>query len=155
MDIFKKIYNVLIFMFILALLYVGLISLGAIKININDETSIYMLAIAVEILGMTFLFSRSANVIANRNARVVGYIATFVGLINLLLTALQLILKDPSSIYELSNIMSQITIFSFLIVLVYEIPQSNTAHGKFQNVFRCLTVLPDSTNPFIPILFYF
>ena len=120
MDIFKKIYNVLIFMFILALLYVGLISLGAIKININDETSIYMLAIAANIIAMTFIFSRSANVIANRNARVVGYIATFAGLINLLLTALQLILKDPSSIYELSNIMSQITIFSFLIVLVYK-----------------------------------
>ena len=121
-------------MFILSLLYIALIVLGAIDISITDKTSIYMLTIAVEILGMTFLFSRSANVISNRNARVVGYIATFVGLVNLLLTALQLILEDASSLYEISNFMSHITIFSFLIVMVYEIPQSNTAHGKFQNV---------------------
>lgn len=134
MDMFKKIYNALIVIFILSLLYIGLIALGVIDISYTDKTSIYMLAIAVDILIMTFLFSRAANVIANRNARVVGYIATFVGLINLLLTALQLILEDASALYEISNVMSHITIFSFLIVMVYEIPQSNTAHGKFQNM---------------------
>ena len=134
MDIFKKIYNALIVIFILSLLYIGLIALGALDISYTDKTSIHMLAIAIDILIMTFLFSRAANVIANRNARVVGYIATFVGLINVLLTALQLILEDASSLYEISNVMSHITIFSFLIVMVYEIPQSNTAHGKFQNM---------------------
>ena len=134
MDMFKKIYNTLIVMFILSLLYIALIVLGAIDISLTDKTSMYMLAIAIDILGMTFLFSRSANVIANRNARIVGYIATFVGLVNLLLTALQLILEDASSLYEISNFMSHITIFLFLIVMVYEIPQSNTAHGKFQNM---------------------
>ncbi len=134
MDMFKKIYNALIVIFILSLLYIGLIALGAIDISLTDKTSIYMLAIAIDIFLMTFLFSRAANVIANRNARVVGYIATFIGLINLLLTALQLILEDASALYEISNVMSHITIFSFLIVMVYEIPQSNTAHGKFQNM---------------------
>lgn len=132
MDIFKKIYTTLIFLTIIALSYLCLVSLGAIKIDITNETTMRVMTSALSILIMSVLFSRTANVIANRNARIIGYLGTFSGLINLILVALSMIITKNEIINNASNIMLYITIFIFLIVLVFEIPRSNSAHGKFQ-----------------------
>ena len=131
MDTFKKIYIALISMTLLSFLYYGLAITGVIKINLLDETSMYIFLTATYILIMSVIFSRAANVIANRKNRVVGYISTIVGLVNLLILAIYMISKNDV-INDIASVMTKINIYTLLMVLVFEIPQSNSAHGKFQ-----------------------
>ena len=140
MDTFKKIYIALIGMTLLAFLYYGLTITGVLEVNLLDETEMYIYLTATYILIMSVIFSRAANVIANRTNRVVGYISTVVGLLNLLLLAIYMISKNDV-ISDIASVMTKINIYTLLMVLVFEIPQANTAHGKFQKFVALLITI--------------
>lgn len=133
MDTFKKIYMALIGMTIISFIYFGLVITGVVNPNLADETQLYIFTTALYILIMSVIFSRAANVIANRRNRVVGYLSTVVGLVNLLLVALYMITHNDI-INNIATVMTKINIFTLLMVLVFEIPQANSMHGKFQKV---------------------
>ena len=82
MDTFQKIYKALVVMLVLAIGVLCLKDLGIIDLSTKmtssgaDTTGSIVLAIAIVFLIMSFIFSRAANVIANKNNRIVGYIVS-------------------------------------------------------------------------------
>lgn len=142
MDTFQKIYKALVVMLVLSIGVLCLNDLGIIDLSTKmtsegaDTTGSIVLAIAIVFVIMSFIFSRAANVIANKNNRVVGYIAVFISLIVLLLLAIVLIMGIETILKYIKYILIllKIVILVTLIVLVFEVPQANTGHGLFQKI---------------------
>ena len=142
MDTFQKIYKALVVMLVLSIGVLCLNDLGIIDLSTKmtsegaDTTGSIVLAIAIVFVIMSFIFSRAANVIANKNNRVVGYIAVFISLIVLLLLAIVLImgLDDILKYIKYILILLKIVVIVAAIVLVFEVPQANTSHGLFQKI---------------------
>ena len=156
MDTFKKIYRALIIMVILSIGFLCLLNLGIIKISydVNDETAIitqmYMTIISACIIVVSFVFSRAANVIANRKNTIFGYLAVFDGLLLLLLLAVMLIFKiSDSGIFKIFGFLLEVLVFLTLLVLVFEIPQANSSHGTFQKMTAILIAITFLFNAFV------
>lgn len=140
METIKKIYLAIMGMTIISLVVLCLYSIGVLNVTIEmtadgiDPTGLYAFIIAVCIAAMSFVFSRSANVIANRKTTAVGYLTVIAGLIILLILAVILIFKlnIEGNLLLLIRVLIGITIFLTVMVLVFEIPQANKSHRHFQ-----------------------
>lgn len=139
MDKFKNIYKAIIIMIIISLIVLCCYSLEF--MTLGDDTSQIVFAIAIMIFIMSILFSRAANVIANRNNTIVGFVATIIGLIVLLIFTCIIIFiytsKDITALLSIMKILPFIiylTVYIFLLIAVFEIPQANSSHRKFQNI---------------------
>ncbi len=162
METVKKIYLAIMGMTIISLVVLCLYSIGVLDktveltTNGSDPTGLYTFIIAICIAAMGFVFSRSANVIANRKTTAVGYLAVIAGLIILLILAVILIfkLKIEGNLLLLIRILIGITIFLTVMVLVFEIPQANKSHRHFQYFTAILiavtTVIYLFGNSFLP-----
>lgn len=138
MNTFKKIYTALMIMTVLCLTVMGLLLLDV--INLNGETGEIIKLIVYTITPLTFLFSKAANVIANRTNVNLGYGITFGLLVYLLLFVLQITVKIelPMIVYL---ILFVILAYLILLTLIYEVPQANTSHKKFQKILTIIGTL--------------
>lgn len=140
MDTFKKIYKAIVVMTIIAITILCLAHIGVLDLGLKetstgiDETGVYTLLIAISILLSSFVFSRAANVIANRKNTIIAYFTVFLTLIVLLFVAVVLIFKlnlDDTLLEMLKYIFIAI-LYLTIIIFIFEIPQSNSSHGHFQ-----------------------
>ena len=138
MNTFKKIYTALMIITVLCLTAMGLLLLDV--INLSGETGEVIKLIVYTITPLTFLFSKAANVIANRTNVNLGYGITFGLLVYLLLFVLQITIKLelPMIVYL---ILFVILAYLILLTLIYEVPQANTSHKKFQKILTIIGTL--------------
>jgi len=138
MNTLKKIYTALIIITVICLIVVGLNIFGTIKLT--GETGMVILQIVYTILPLTFLFSKVANVIANRTNVILGYGMTFALLLYLLFFVIEITIK-----LEIPTIIKSIFLiilaYLFLLTLIYEVPQANTSHKKFQKILSIMATI--------------
>ena len=138
MNTFKKIYMALMAMTVISLVVAGLYLLGIVELT--GDTGAVVKQIVFTIVPLTLLFSKAANVIANRTNVNLGYGITFALLIYLLLFVLQITVKPdiPLLVYL---ILFVVLGYLILLTLIYEVPQANTAHKKFQKILTIIGTL--------------
>ena len=146
MNFFKNVYKIITWLTIIAYSVMILSSLGAIK----EESLISSIGVIIaSLLIISFYFSRTANVIANKKHEIIGYAATAVGLIFLILTILSnvILVEIPELLdlaLEINNILHYVEIalsFFFVIVLIYEIEPASHGHEIFQNIIALIVAI--------------
>jgi len=127
---FKNIYKILIGLTIFSILVSCLDTFNV--IDITTETGLIITSIATTFLGVCFVFSRNANVIANR-INGLGTLITIILFVYLLINTIQLLTKStmPEFITVTMNIL---IILSTLLALIFEVPQANSSHATFQKL---------------------
>jgi len=134
----KKIYIGAIILIVLTTLFYLLIMLGAIDASYELYSKI---STALSFILIIFLLlSRSANVIANKQNPLIGYIGLIFGLIDIILLIIFFIIENDS-ILKFYDFMTAISTYLLIIMMIFEIQPSHRSHSFFQKVLTALITI--------------
>lgn len=136
---YKKIYKLIIILTVISMLIVTISTVSPNNTWMYKETGMILINFATSFIGTSILLSRNANVIANRK-NILGNIGTIVLLFGVILSLIQMIFDfEPSTTFE--NIKLYTTVYITMLILIFEVPEANTAHEKFQRIVAAMTTI--------------
>ena len=132
MESMKKVYNILI---ILVVILVGILCGSQLEIiDITTEAGANIVSIATVLFTSSIFFSRNANIVANKKNNGLAWGVTIIVLVYVIIQLLAILIDDFTISAGMSKFITITMIAVGIILLIFEIPESNSLHGAFQRL---------------------
>ena len=132
MESMKKVYSILI---ILVVVLVGILCGSQLEIiDVTTETGANIVSIATVLFTSSIFFSRNANVVANKKNNGLAWGVTIIVLIYVIIQLLAILIDDFTISAGMNKFITVTMIAVGIILLIFEIPESNSLHGAFQKL---------------------